>query len=187
MSAWELPKTATINGNEYEIRSDYRAALDVLTILEDSDLSDAERGDFAFTVFYPAYPEDMPREDHEQAAKYLQWFIGGGDLKGAKPKVKLADWKQDFPLIVNPVNRVLGYEVRGCEYCHWWTFLSAYYEIGDCLFAQVVSIRKKKRSGKRLDKWERDFYRENRDLIDLRVEYTEDEMEFFKEWGAILE
>jgi len=55
-------------------------------------------------------------------------------MKGPKRKAKLADWEQDFPLIVNPVNRVLGYEVRDCEYCHWWTFLSAYYEIGDCLF-----------------------------------------------------
>ena len=187
MSAWDLPKTAVINGREYPIRSDYRAALDVMAILEDKDLSDGERGDFAFRVFYPDYPDNMPRGDFEQAARYLQWFIGGGDLKGSHPKTKLADWQQDFPLIVNPVNRVLGYEIRECEYCHWWTFLSAYYEIGDCLFAQVVSIRKKKRAGKKLEKWERDFYRENRGLIDLRTTYTEDEMEFFKEWGATFE
>ena len=133
MSAWELPKAAVINGTEYAIRSDYRAVLDVLSILEDPELTDGERGQFAFTVFYPGF-EGMPQADYEQAAKYLQWFVGGGDMKGPKRKAKLADWEQDFPLIVNPVNRVLGYEVRDCEYCHWWTFLSAYYEIGDCLF-----------------------------------------------------
>lgn len=187
MSAWDLPKSTIINGAEYAIRSDYRAALDILSVLEDSDLSNGERGHYSMMVFYPDYPENMPRSDCQQAIEYMQWFLGGGDMKGSKPKSKLADWKQDFPLIVNPVNRVLGFEVRDCEYCHWWTFLAAYYEIGDCLFAQVVSIRKKRRQGKKLDKWEREFYRDNRELVDLKTEYTDDEVAFFKEWGLNIE
>ena len=115
------------------------------------------------------------------------WFVGGGDMPKGNQKTKLADWNQDFPLIVNPVNRVLGYEVRDCEYCHWWTFLSAYYEIGDCLFAQVVAIRKKRKQGKKLDKYEQEFYRDNRDLIDIKVKLTDEEKAFFEEWGAGLE
>lgn len=184
MSAWDLPKSTSINGTEYAIRSDYRAVLDVLTVMEDPELSDGERGAIAFEIFYPDYDE-MPPSDYQQAAEFLQWFVNGGDAPKGKQKSKLADWKQDFPLIVGPVNRVLGYEVRGCEYCHWWTFLGAYYEIGDCLFAQVVSIRKKKRKGKRLEKYEQEFYRENRELIDFKVELTEEEKAFFEEWGCV--
>ena len=61
-------------------------------------------------------------------------------------------------------------------YCHWWTFVAAYMEIGECTFQTIVGIRNKKQKGKRLDDWEREFYRANRDKIDLGVEFSgEDE------------
>ena len=179
MSAWELPKSAEINGHEYAIRSDYRAVLDVLTVLSDAGLTDAERGAIAMEVFYEDYPAPG---DYEAACEYLMWFVNGGDAGTKRPKRKLADWNQDFPLIVAPVNRVLGYEARACEYLHWFTFLSAYYEVGDCMFAQVVAIRKKRAKGKKLEKHEREFYRENRDLVDFRVEETDAEKAILDEW-----
>jgi hypothetical protein len=92
------------------------------------------------------------------------------------------DWEQDFPLIVSPVNRSLGFEVRGVEYLHWWTFLAAYREIGDCTFAQVVSIRKKKMAGKKLDRAEAQFYADNREIVDLRRLETQAERDIFAEW-----
>ena len=182
MSAYDLPKSTIVNGTEYEIRSDYRAVLDVLMILDDIELTDEERGALAMEVFYPAFTVDMPPSDYEKASEYLIWFVSGGDLQGSKPKRKLADWQQDFPIIVNPVNRVLGYEIRDVEYLHWWTFLAAYYEIGDCLFAQVVAIRNKKSKHKKLEKWEREFYNENRELVDFKQKETDAEKLIFDKW-----
>ena len=99
-------------------------------------------------------------------------------------------WEQDFQYIVAPVNRVLGYETRALEYdqegntggVHWWTFLSAYMEIGDCLFAQIVGIRSKKAKGKKLDKTEQEFYRKNKEIVDIKVCYTESEEALIKAW-----
>lgn len=181
MGAWELPKSATIGGKEYGIRSDYRAVLDVLSICADPELTDEERGALALEVFYPTLDE-MPSGDYEQAAGFLRWFVNGGDTHARPPRRKLADWEQDFPIIVGPVNRVLGYEIRDVEYLHWWTFLGAYMEVGDCLFAQVVSIRKKLGKGRKLEKHEREFYRENRDLVDLRVAETDADKEILDAW-----
>lgn len=181
MSIWELPTSAEINGRTYAINSDFRAVLDVLMILGDSEITDTERGADALFIFYPEF-EQIPYADLEQARDYMQWFIGGGDIITQKSKGKLADWKQDFPLIIAPINRVLGFEARQCDYLHWWTFLSAYNEIGDCLFAQVVSIRSKKRKGKKLEKWEKDFYNEHRGMIDFHVEETQQEKELFDYW-----
>lgn len=186
MSVYDLPTSTLVNGTEYEFRSDYRAVLDVLMVMGDPDLSDAERGALSMEIFYPAFPDDMPRDDYDAAAEYLQWFVAGGDLRGSKPKRKLADWEQDFQLIVNPVNRVLGYEIRSVDYLHWWTFLGAYYEIGDCMFAQIVSIRSKKAKGKKLEKWERDFYNENRELVDLKHRETEAERQILDEWMGVV-
>ena len=177
---WSLPASVTINGIEYAIRSDYRAALDVLVILDDPELTDAERGPLALHVFYPDF-DDMPEDSHQEAADFLRYFIAGGELHAQQPKDKLADWQQDFPIIISPVNRVLGFEARAAEYVHWWTFLAAYSEIGDCFFAQVVNIRKKMREGKKLDKWERAFYKRNKAQIDLEPKITSADIEFLKQ------
>ncbi len=181
MSDWGLPTTAEIGGRAHPIRSDYRAALDVLSVLGDPDLDDRERGTLAFTVFYPDYPEMGP-QDVEEASAFMKWFLEGGDTRQRPPRAKLADWEQDFPIIVGAVNRVVGYEVRSAEYMHWWTFLAAYCEVGDCLFAQVVSIRKKMADGRKLEKHERRFYEEHRGLVDLRARKTREEEELLNEW-----
>lgn len=186
MSAWELPTSTVVNGTEYEIRSDFRAALDILTLFDDAELTEGERGSLCMEIFYPAFGE-MPNEDYKDAAEYLSWFISGGEVRGKKPKSKIADWNKDFPLIIGPVNRVLGYEARSVGYdfasntggLHWWTFLGAYLEVGECLFAQVVAIRNKLAKHKKLEKHEREFYRENRDLIDLKPSATSEEEEIF--------
>ena len=92
------------------------------------------------------------------------------------------DWEQDFQYIVAPINRVAGGEIRSVEYMHWWTFVSFNYEIGDCLFAQIVRIRDKMARGKPLDKEERAWLRDNRRLVEFKHKYTEAEDEILNQW-----
>lgn len=181
MSAWDLPTQADIGGATYAIRSDFRAVLDVLTVMADADLTDEERGVVALEVFYEDFGDMLP-SDYGEALEYMVWFVGGGDAAARRPRRKLADWQQDFPIIVGPVNRVLGFESRSAEYLHWWTFLGAYMEVGDCLFAQVVAIRKKLSRHRKLERHEREFYNENRELVDLKVRETDAEREILDAW-----
>lgn len=181
MAVWDLPETAEIGGETYAIRTDYRDILELLCVLESPEIHDWERGTAALAVLFPDF-ESMPRALLGEAVSFMKWFVAGGDAKAKAPKAKLADWEQDFQLIVAPVNRVLGFDVRGAEFVHWWTFLAAYREIGDCLFAQVVSIRNKKRKGKKLEKWEAAFYADNRDLVDFARQETEEDAEVFDVW-----
>ena len=76
----------------------------------------------------------------------------------------------------------MGQEVRALEYLHWWTFLNAYYEIGDCFFAQIVSLRDKLSKGKQLDKTDREFYRKNRTLVDIKQVVSHEEQETLNAW-----
>ena len=92
------------------------------------------------------------------------------------------DWEQDYSLIIAPINRVMGQEIRAVEYMHWWTFLAAYNEIGDCTFAQVVRIRDHRARGKPLDKTDQEFYRRNRHLVDLKAKYTAQDDAAFDPW-----
>ena len=182
MSGYELPTSAIVNGIEYEIRSDYRAILDILQVFADPTITDEDRTIIVMTIFYPDFIS-MPIDDIERGIEYMQWFVNGGqDQQHGGKKPKLMDWEQDFPLLVSPINRVLNCEIRAVDYLHWWTFLAAYREIGDCLFAQVVSIRKKRMQGKKLDKMDQQFYRENHDLVDLRTVETDEDKAIFDEW-----
>lgn len=181
MSGWDLPTTATIGGVERRVRTDYRAVLDALSVMADPDVDDEERTLVVLEIIYEDFDE-IPTRDYSEALDWAMWFVAGGKEPERGRKTRVMDWEQDFPLIAAPVNKVLGYEVRSCDYLHWWSFLAAYMEIGDCLFAQVVSIRKKKAKGEKLDKADQKFYRENRRLVDLERRETAAEAELFDEW-----
>lgn len=178
-----LPKSVEVDGKEYPINrnGDYEVILDVIEVLHADDLTEKERAVFALTIFYDYnIPENM-----EEALKKMMWFIACGeeDEENSKPTKPLVSWEKDFPLMVAPINRVIGYDVRSVDYCHWWTFISAYLEIGECMFATVVSIRNKLQKGKKLDKSEQEFYREHKKQVDLKTgtKYSAEEEEFFKD------
>ena len=48
-----LPTCVEVGGTQYEVRSDYRAVLDICTALSDPELSDEERAEIALDIFYP--------------------------------------------------------------------------------------------------------------------------------------
>lgn len=180
---YSLPTSVEVGGTEYPIQSDFRAALDILAALSDSELDNQDKAIAALTIFYPTLDE-MPYSDYQEALQHCFRFIDCGDEpREEKKQPQVMSWSQDFSMIVAPINRIAGCEVRALDYLHWWTFVSYYREIGDCLFSQVVSIRDKKARGKPLDKQEKEFYRRNRDLIDLKTKYTSAEKDVLAAWG----
>lgn len=166
MSAWDLPTSFTVGGIEYEIRSDFRAVLDILAAFGDPELPAEWKTVVMIKILFPAW-ESIPKSDLQEAAEKAVAFIDAG-MEGDSGKPRLMDWEQDAGIFVPAVNRVAGQEVRALPYLHWWTFLGYYMEIGESTFSQVLSIRRKKQKGKKLEKWESEFYRENRKLIDLK-------------------
>lgn len=182
---YDLPENIRIEEVDHPIMWDYRPILDILAVLEDKELSERDRVLTALYIFYPRM-EDIPMEDMEEAAQKCFWFINGGNDEQAKKAPKLMDWEQDFPFIVAPINRVLGADIRkgntDTHPVHWWTVLSAYYEIGDCTFAQIVRIRDLKTRGKKMDKQDREWYNKNRELVDFKRKYTETEKDLLSSW-----
>ena len=183
-----LPKSVEIDGQEFAVRYDFRVILDIFEAINDPELSDEDR---ALAVLHMFYVDFEALTDYDVALKECFKFINGGqEQEWQKKQPQLVAWEQDFQYIVAPVNRGLGYETRALEYdqegntggVHWWTFLSAYMEIGDCLFAQIVGIRSKKAKGKKLDKTEQEFYRKNKEIVDIKVCYTESEEALIKAW-----
>lgn len=165
-----LPRKLEVDGIEYEIRSDFRVALLIFEAFNDSELNNAEKATICLECLYTVIPENT-----EDAYKKAIWFLDGGDIPKSKLNKKTFDWKQDESLIFSAVNKSAGFETRAIEYLHWWTFLGYFSEIGEGLFSQVINIRTKRAKGKKLEKWEREFFNEHREMIELKKSYTNDE------------
>lgn len=181
MNTWALPKTAKIGEKEYNINTDFRDILEIIQHLNDPEKPEQIRWMIAIGLFYEG---DVPSRDMEPAARYLADFISYGMQHESKGPV-LLNWEQDAQMIVADVNKVAGKEIRNMEYLHWWTFLSYFYGIGEGQLSTVVSIRRKLKSGKKLEKWEQEYYRENRSRVDMKTHETKDKkqmQEYFNKW-----
>ena len=177
---WELPTSISVNNTEYAIRTDYRAVMDILTAFSDKEMLGESEDETniirALLVLNILFIDEVKPEDQNEAIKKAIEFIDMGiessrDVK----KPTLMDWEQDAPLIIPAINKVLGREIRADKYMHWWTFLSAYMEIGECSFTHIINIRDKKAKGKKLEKWELEYIQEHKDIVLLREKFTEKE------------
>lgn len=166
-----------VGGKQYKIRSDYRAVLDILAAHGDPDLAPEEKAMVTLRILYADY-KSIPPDSMEEALKKAIEFIDCGQVpeEGKKPP-KIMDWEQDALMICAAVNKAAGVEVRSVPYMHWWTFFAYYMGVGECLFSSVVDIRAKKAKGKKLEKHEKDFYRENKSLVDLKRKTSQEEAE----------
>lgn len=181
MNAWELPASLNVGGVDYKIRTDYRVILDILAAVNDpgifeEDMSEEEKKmEQVLTMLQILYIdfEDMPRKDWKEAAEKANDFIDCGLKDEGKPKLRLMDWEQDAPLIIPAVNKVSNQDIRAVKYMHWWTFFGYYMEIGECTLATVTNIRSKKKKGKKLEKWEKEFYQQNKKIVDIKVKGNE--------------
>lgn len=174
-----LPTALEINGAEYEINTDFRVVLTIFEAFEDPELSEKEK---SLVMLYLLFvePGAIPRGDLQDALTKAAWFIDGGGAErketGSSGK-RVFSWVHDEKILFSAINKVAGFETRAAEYLHWWTFLGYFNEIGEGMFSTVISIRQKKARGKKLDKWDEDFYRANRTLCDLPTARSKAEQE----------
>jgi len=170
MNAWSLPVSARFGSEKYKINADYRDILEIVHYLTDSSRPEFIRWQIALGLFYE---REIPEEHQTAAMEYLSKFISYGS-EDDKPGPKLLDWDKDAQMIVSDINKVAGHEIRATSFLHWWTFLSYFYGIGEGQLSTVISIRSKKGKGKKLEKWEQEYYRANKQLIDIKPAETEE-------------
>lgn len=164
----ELPTSIEIGGEEWKIRSDFRNILRIFEAMEDQELSDAEKLYVSLYRFYVDF-ESMPQEIYQEAYNKEFAFIECHDRSDEKSKPKLVNWEKDEQMIFPAINAVAGLEVRSVEYMHWWTFMGYFENVdNEGLWSFVLSIRQKKSKGKKLEKYEEEFYRNNMALCDVR-------------------
>ena len=174
-----LPTELNVNGINRAIRSDFRVALLIMQAFNDPELLDQEKSRVLMECLYEDV-ENIPHDEYQEAYDKAIWFLDGGGLEETRDtnhqrSKKVMDWEQDEHMIFSAVNKVAGYETRAKDYIHWWTFLGYFNEIGEGLLTTVINIRQKKNKGKKLEKHEQEFYRENKSLIDIKTRLSAEE------------
>lgn len=183
----ELPKSLLINGNEYEIRSDFRDVLKIVCAFNDPELENEEKVYICLFIFYPDFL-DIPKDDYEAAFRAAITFIDHSvKADTGKPPPRIMDWEQDEAIMFPAINKVAGYETRSCEYLHWWTFLGYYMEISEGVFSHVLGLRMKRAKGKKLEKWEQEYWNANKGICVLKPRLTAQEQAEKDRLNALLD
>lgn len=184
MTGWELPRQTSIGGKTYHLHTDYRQILKIFSYLQDETLPEFIRWQVALALFYE---EEIPDKDYTEAAEYFCRFVNCGMEEPKDPGPALLNWEQDAQDIAADVNKVAGQEIRALPYLHWWTFLSWFHGIGEGNLSTLVTIRDKRNRGKKLEPWEQEYYRRNRDRVNLKKKYSAGELAEQERLRALLD
>ena len=176
MIYFENPKTLNINGVDYKIRTDYRDILTIIEAFEDKRLLRREKIEVMITILFEEEPP-LIEETFEKSYMFLDVDIEGlcGYKRNKKSdannntETKLYSFVKDWQLIVAAMNKYFGTSIREIEYLHWFDFIAAFNNLGECSFNSVVDLRRRKKQGK-LDKEEKQYFYKNREWLDLDYE-----------------
>jgi hypothetical protein len=178
----DLPYSLVVNGEERAINCDFRDIILICNAFNDPELTNSEK---TLIMLNNLYVDDWLNFGNvEEAIKQASWFIDWGKeyKETTENSPKIMDWEQDYNLIISAVNNKANViDVRELEFVHWWTFLGYFSDRGECQFSSITDLRDKIAKGKKLDTWEKEIIRENRDQIILKNKNNTD---FEKElWG----
>lgn len=171
----ELPRQLSVGGKSYTIRTDFRDILKIISAFSDPDLEDEEKVYICLVILYEDFDAIQPK-DYEAAFQAAINFIDqGAGEENPKKAPRVMDWEQDENIMFPAINKVAGFETRSAEYLHWWTFIGYYMEITEGVFSNVLSIRLKKANGKKLEKWEQEFWSSNKAICALKKKLSAEE------------
>lgn len=182
MKLWSLPQSLEVGGRQVLIHGDYRDILEILSYLNDPRYPQPLAWAIAIGLFYG---EPIDRALWPEAAEALAEFLTAGQKYSPGPV--LMDWEQDALPIISDINGVAGREIRQEKFIHWWTFLSWFHAIGPGQLSTLIGIRDKLRRGKPLDGWEKEFYAQNREAVELKKRLSPSQQAEKKRLEAMLE
>ena len=184
MNALDLPTSLTIGEVAYSIRTGWREILKLFSAMNDPDLDAEMKNEVLLQTIYSDWlkiPTALLPEALEKACAFLDCGYKRDDIR----RPRLVDWQQDAAIIIPAVNAVAKQEVRLNPDIHWWTFHGWYMSIEGGVFSTVLRIRQKQAQGKKLDKSEEEYLRDNRVIVELVKPMTAEEKAikaYFDKW-----
>lgn len=158
-----------MEGREFRLNTDFRAALSGLLAFEDPNLADREKqGVMMYNLFPEVDPNKLRQDEVIALQERAHWYLNGGRSPGdeADAGPRVYSFSKDAALIFAAFRQTHGVNLQSVE-MHWWSFLALFMDLGnETAFNQLVSLRKRVKTGK-ASKEERQVARELGAMFEL--------------------
>lgn len=169
-----LPSAVEIGGKEYELNTDYRVGLSIMTAFEDPELAPSEKQRVMLELLYPVIPSNIVKAA-ELAVKFLNCGEEPKEDSFAEDGARYYSWSQDARYIMSAIEQTYHMDLSCTEKLHWWKFCYMFLDLSeDCFFCKLIYLRKQKAKGK-LTKEEKEWYSSIREIVDLPDVYSAEE------------
>ena len=181
----KFPTSVSDGNHEYEIDSDYRTAIRILTAFDDPDLLESEKQAIMLANLYKG---EMP-PDPQKAWELAAWFLSCGDDGAGGVDAgcgTLFDFQQDAKYIYSAIRQSHGVDLQEVEYLHWWKFNYLLFDLrSDCFLQKLIELRAKQKTGK-LSKEERQYCARIAPILELKQRYSSEELDAIERFDALL-
>lgn len=181
----KLPTAVKVDGLRYEINSDFRNCLKIITAFEDSELLPQEK---QLIMLKLLFGDNIP-PDLEKACRVGVKFLNcGEEIEESEESAafggRLYSFEKDARFIFTAINQTHGIDFESIDYMHWWKFCWLFMDLKeDCFFSRMIYLRQQKKKGKLTpEEWR--VWKAAENIFDLGRDDEDDEImkEFLKAW-----
>ncbi len=184
-----LPDKVNIEGEDYEINSDFGTSILFELLMQDNELTDEDKIIQALELYYPIMPKNI-----NEAVEKILWFYRCGKSetetknknKGIVKITQVYSYEYDDDYIYSSFLDQYGVDLQDIEYLHWWKFKAMFKALKeDNEIVKIMGYRAMD-LGKIKDKEQKAYYKKMKDLYKIPTNISKDENEKLDEIEKIL-
>lgn len=174
----DYPDQAEVNGERYEIRTNFRTSILFELMMQDNNLDDRTKVRKGLNLYYPVIPDDL-----SAAVDAALWFYRCGKeettqqkrIAARRGKSPVYSFEHDAGLIYAAFLLAYDIDLQDIQYLHWWRFRFLFNSLPkDCEFVRAMEYRSIDIND-RMSNEQKDFYKKMKRLYALPVSKTEDD------------
>jgi hypothetical protein len=183
----KFPTKTMIDGEIYELNTDFRNCLQIILACESKEVNEYERADITLELLYKKIPDNR-----EKAIEKALLFLDCGEenkvSEGNSESFRKYSFTKDAKYIYSAIKQTHNIDLENIEYLHWWKFVYLFLDLNkESFFSQMLYLRGQKQKGK-LSKEEKELYIKLIDILELDQDnnYTEEEKEQINKFNSLL-
>lgn len=181
-----FPTKVRIDGQCYELNTDFRVGVKIMMAFEDNELSALEKQLIMLQLLYKEIPPDTQKAC-ELAVKFLDCGESGDENGGTESeRTRLYSFSKDAKYIYSAIRQSHGVDLESTTYLHWWKFCYMFMDLReDCMFSRILYYRQQRQRGK-LTPEERAYCAQIEDILALPEHWSPEEQYAANEFMSLL-
>lgn len=180
-----FPTRVKIDGQYYELNTDFRVGIKIMLAFEDAELSAFEKQLVMLRLLYKEIPPDTQKAC-EMAVKFLDCGEDKGTSGSSGDGTRHYSFSKDAKYIYSAIRQSHGIDLDTTPYLHWWKFCYMFMDLReDCMFSRILYYRQQRRRGK-LTAEERAYCAQIADILDLPGDWSPEERDAADEFMRLL-